>query len=58
TPLDINPSMGKESSVPLAFSDANWGMQTRSYIMSISHLLDSVVYQNSELAQNLAMKRQ
>ncbi|KAG2050397.1 hypothetical protein BDR06DRAFT_891700 [Suillus hirtellus] len=57
TPLHINPSMGKESSVPLAFSDTNWGMQTRAYIMSISHLPDSVVYRNVELTHNLAMKR-
>ncbi|KAG1862696.1 hypothetical protein F4604DRAFT_1683836 [Suillus subluteus] len=57
TPLHINPSTGKESSVPLVFSDTNWGVQTRAYITSISCLPDSVVYRNSELAQNLAMKR-
>ncbi|KAG2360389.1 hypothetical protein BDR07DRAFT_1289673 [Suillus spraguei] len=57
TPLHINPSTGKESSVPLAFSDANWGVQTRAYITSISRLPDSVIYCNSELTQNLAMKR-
>ncbi|KAG1836867.1 hypothetical protein DFJ58DRAFT_846709 [Suillus subalutaceus] len=57
TPLHINPSTGKESSVPLAFSDANWGVQTRAYTTSISRLPDSVVYRNSELAQSLAMKR-
>jgi hypothetical protein len=57
TLLHINLSMGKESSVPLAFLDANWGMQTKAYIMSISRLLDLIVYRNSELAQNLAMKR-
>ncbi|KAG1905400.1 uncharacterized protein F5891DRAFT_976338 [Suillus fuscotomentosus] len=57
TPLHINLSMGKESSVPLAFSDINWGVQTRAYIMSISRLPDSVVYHNAELTHNLAMKR-
>ncbi|KAG2740491.1 hypothetical protein P692DRAFT_20668347, partial [Suillus brevipes Sb2] len=35
TPLDINPSTGKESSVPLAFSDTNRGAHTRAYSMSI-----------------------
>ncbi|KAG1727912.1 hypothetical protein EDD22DRAFT_789217 [Suillus occidentalis] len=57
TLLHINPSTGKESSVPLVFSDANWGVQTRAYITSISRLPDSVVYRNSELAQSFAMKR-
>jgi hypothetical protein len=57
TPLHINLSMGKEISVPLAFSDTNWGVQTRAYIMSISRLPDSVIYCNSELTHNLAMKR-
>ncbi|KAG2340121.1 hypothetical protein BDR05DRAFT_1002702 [Suillus weaverae] len=49
--------LSKESSVPLAFSDANWGMHTRSYMMSINCLPDSVILQNSELAQSLTMKR-
>ncbi|KAG1737097.1 uncharacterized protein EDB91DRAFT_1055236, partial [Suillus paluster] len=57
TPLDINPSMGKQSSVPLAFSDVNWGAHTRSYMSSINHLPDSVILQNSELTQALAVKR-
>ncbi|KAG2368726.1 hypothetical protein BDR07DRAFT_1269223 [Suillus spraguei] len=57
TPLDINPSTGKESSVPLAFSDTNWGAHTRSYTRSINCLPYSVILRNSELVQNLAMKR-
>ncbi|KAG2062200.1 hypothetical protein BDR06DRAFT_1027435 [Suillus hirtellus] len=57
TLLHINLSTGKESSVPLAFSDTNWGMQTRAYITSISCLPDSVIYHNMELTHNLAMKR-
>ncbi|KAG1732928.1 uncharacterized protein EDB91DRAFT_1251655 [Suillus paluster] len=48
---------GKQSSVPLAFSDVNWGAHTRSYMTSINHLPDSVILQNSELAQALAVKR-
>ncbi|KAG2155361.1 uncharacterized protein EDB93DRAFT_1080411 [Suillus bovinus] len=57
TPVDINLSMDKESSVLLVFSDANWGAYTRSYIMSINYLLDSVIFQNLELTQNLIIKR-
>ncbi|KAG1878853.1 hypothetical protein F4604DRAFT_1579814 [Suillus subluteus] len=57
TPLDINLLMGRESSIPLAFSDANWGAHTRSYFMSINHLPDLVILRNLELAQSLAMKR-
>ncbi|KAG1900238.1 uncharacterized protein F5891DRAFT_935124, partial [Suillus fuscotomentosus] len=36
TPLNINPSTGRESSIPLAFSDSNWGAHIRSYIRSIN----------------------
>ncbi|KAG1865179.1 hypothetical protein C8R48DRAFT_601432 [Suillus tomentosus] len=57
TPLNINPSTGRESSIPLAFSDANWGAHTRAYMKSINCLPDSVIIRNSELAQSLAMKR-
>ncbi|KAG2156785.1 uncharacterized protein EDB93DRAFT_1079184 [Suillus bovinus] len=57
TPLDINPSMGKESSVPLAFSDSNWGAHTRAYMVSINRLPHLVILQNSEFVQSLAMKK-
>ncbi|KAG1725897.1 uncharacterized protein EDB91DRAFT_1061920 [Suillus paluster] len=57
TPLDINLSAGKQSSVPLAFSDVNWGAHTRSYTTSINRLPDLVILRNSELAQALAVKR-
>ncbi|KAG2112597.1 uncharacterized protein F5147DRAFT_572319 [Suillus discolor] len=57
TPLDVNPSTGNQSSVPLAFSEANWGAHTRAYMASITRLPDSVLIRNSELAQSLATKR-
>jgi hypothetical protein len=57
TPLEVNPSTGKESSIPLAFSDVNWGAHTRAYTVSINCLPDLVILQNSELAYSLAMKR-
>ncbi|KAG1811796.1 uncharacterized protein BJ212DRAFT_1277310 [Suillus subaureus] len=43
TPLDINPSTGKESSMPLAFSDTNWGVHTQAYTVSINCLPHSVI---------------
>ncbi|KAG1886827.1 uncharacterized protein F5891DRAFT_1200678 [Suillus fuscotomentosus] len=42
TLLDINPSTGNQSSIPLAFSEANWGAHTRAYMVSITCLPDSV----------------
>ncbi|KAG1903745.1 uncharacterized protein F5891DRAFT_977315 [Suillus fuscotomentosus] len=44
TPLDVNPSTGNQSSVPLAFSEANWGAHTRAYMASITCLSDSGPY--------------
>ncbi|KAG2116423.1 uncharacterized protein F5147DRAFT_568182 [Suillus discolor] len=57
TPLDVNPSTGNQSSVPLAFSEVNWGAHMRAYMASIKRLPDSVLIRNLELAQSLAMKR-
>jgi hypothetical protein len=57
TPLDVNPSTGNQSSIPLAFSEANWGAHTRAYMESIKCLPDSVLIRNSELAQSLTMRR-
>ncbi|KAG1787880.1 uncharacterized protein HD556DRAFT_1206237, partial [Suillus plorans] len=35
TPLDVNLSTGNQSSVTLAFSEANWGAHMRAYMTSI-----------------------
>ncbi|KIK47185.1 hypothetical protein CY34DRAFT_74693 [Suillus luteus UH-Slu-Lm8-n1] len=56
-PQKHNKSTGNESSALLAFSDANWGAPTKSYIKSITRAGDLVISKMWERAQNLTMKR-
>ncbi|KAG2133757.1 hypothetical protein DEU56DRAFT_738943, partial [Suillus clintonianus] len=56
-PQAHNKSTGKDSTIPLAFSDANYGQITRSYLAAIEHQPESVLLEISELALSIAMKR-
>ncbi|KAG1881237.1 hypothetical protein F4604DRAFT_1678829 [Suillus subluteus] len=56
-PQKHNKSTGNKSSALLAFSDANWGAPTKSYIKSITCAGDLVISKMWERAQNLTAKR-
>ncbi|KAG1737114.1 uncharacterized protein EDB91DRAFT_1249763 [Suillus paluster] len=56
-PQAHNKSMGKDSTIPLAFSDANYGQITRSYLAAIERQPESVLLEISELALSIAVKR-
>ncbi|KAG1726714.1 uncharacterized protein EDB91DRAFT_1086689 [Suillus paluster] len=47
----------QDSTIPLAFSDANYGQITRSYLAAIERQPESVLLEISELALSIAMKR-
>ncbi|KAH7917948.1 hypothetical protein BV22DRAFT_1025439 [Leucogyrophana mollusca] len=57
TPLKHNKATGKESGSGLAFSEANWGAATRSYMKAIERRGDEVIIVACNLAHNLVTRR-
>ncbi|KAG1775764.1 hypothetical protein EV702DRAFT_1198963 [Suillus placidus] len=56
-PQKPNKSMGKESTVSFAFSDANYGAKTRAYMTSIARLREPVIRKIWGHAHEVAAKR-